>query len=165
MTRTAEAWRAARKGGTVASPAKWALLPGCNSCRRSHSLGTRAGGIFRLYGGGRQPASPAARHASRPVRPANLLGLALLFECAVLRQVGTEKQPLRPNREIKLRVHRTGRGDPLSVVGVDRTTSVAVEGHKPGREVYPQRPAGRGRANGHVDEVLRTGLGTSYHAG
>src|SRR6188472_3839393 len=62
----------------------------------------------------------------------------------------------RPNRETKLLVHRTGRGDPLTVVGVDRTTSVAVEGHKPGQEVCPQRSAGRDRANGHVDEARRT---------
>ena len=68
----------------------------------------------------------------------------------------------QPNKETKLPVHRTGRGRPLSVVGADRTTSVGVEGHRPGQEVCPQRPAGRGRANGHVDEALRTWLGTSY---
>jgi hypothetical protein len=102
------------------------------------------------------------RYAMAATQP---VSTATARDTLVLRQVGTEKQPLRPNRETKLRVHRTGRGDPLSVVGVDRITSVAVEGHKPGQEVYLQRPAGRGRANGHVDEALRTGPGTSYHAG
>ena len=113
--------------------------------------------------------APCSR-PSRPLRVATAMAatqpvLTATARCAlVLRQVGTEKQPPRPNRETKLLVHRTGRGDPLTVVGMDRTTSVAVEGHKPGQEVCPQRPAGRG-ANGHVDEARRTWLGTSYHVG
>jgi len=69
--------------------------------------------------------APCSR-PSRPLRVAIAIAAtqpvltATARDTLLLRQVGMEKQLPRPNRETKLFVHRTGRGDPLSVVGVDQ---------------------------------------------